>query len=357
MSKEIKNIAVVGAGVMGLNSAWHLIQAGHKVTVYDCTGFPSDSASYAAGGMLAPYSEIEHMSMDWVGAGFKGIDIWEETLRQTNRPVDFAKKGTLLIAHKEDRYVLDRFISHLPQGIDQKQAIDKCEPALKGKFSSGVVLEGEAHIEPREAMEALVQMIEMRGGTLDDSWVEIKDIEDKFDHVIDCRGMGAQAEDPDLRGVKGEMIIVRNPDFELSRPVRLMHPRYPLYIVPRPNHIFMIGATSVETDGDTSVSVRSAMELLSAAYSLDPSFGDAEIVEMSAGIRPSYPDNLPRIRQTGKVISANGMFRHGYLLSPVMGECVAALVSGKEHEHMNLFTGGTHEGDDQRGEQKLRGAA
>ena len=53
------------------------------------------------------------------------------------------------------------------------------------------------------------------------------------DIVVDCRGLAARDALPDLRGVRGEMIVVRSPDVSLSRPVRMLHPRMPLYIVPR----------------------------------------------------------------------------------------------------------------------------
>ena len=112
--------------------------------------------------------------------------------------------------------------------------------------------------------------------------------------MIDCRGLFARDTQPGLRGVKGEMVIVETDEIALSRPVRLIHPRWPLYIIPRADNQFMIGATSIEREDD-GVSVRSALELLSAAYAVHPAFGEARIVEIGSGLRPAFPDNLPRI--------------------------------------------------------------
>lgn len=110
----------------------------------------------------------------------------------------------------------------------------------------------------------------------------------------------------------------------------------------------MIGATQVESEGG-GVQLRSAMELMSALYALHPSFGEAEIVSVQAGLRPSYPDNLPRISARGNVVSCNGLFRHGYLLSPVMAACALAHVEGREHAFMDLFMkGASDENNDQR---------
>ncbi len=115
---------------------------------------------------------------------------------------------------------------------------------------------------------------------------------------------------PDLRGVRGEMLLVRTREVSLQRPVRLLHPRIPLYVAPRADGVFMIGATMIESAEPGGVSVRSAIELLSAAYALHPAFGEAEILEMSADVRPAYPDNEPRI------VRARGAHLRQRLLSP-----------------------------------------
>ena len=124
--------------------------------------------------------------------------------------------------------------------------------------------------------------------------VELAPQDARADIVVDCRGLAARDALPDLRGVRGEMVVVRSPDVSLQRPVRMLHPRIPLYIVPRGNGLFMIGATMIESERRGPVSVRSAVELLNAAYALHPAFGEAEIVELGADLRPAFPDNLPR---------------------------------------------------------------
>jgi len=143
--------------------------------------------------------------------------------------------------------------------------------------------------------------------------------------VIDCRGLAARDTEPELRGVKGEMIIVETSEIEFTRPVRLIHPRWPLYIIPRAGHQFMIGATSIEAE-DRGVSVRSALELLSAAYAVHPAFAEARIVEFGSGLRPAFPDNLPRIAIDGEKIAVNGLYRHGFLLAPALAELTLGYV-------------------------------
>ena len=334
MTKQSQNIAVLGAGVMGLMSAYALAKDGHNITIYDPQGFPAHNASWMAGGMLAPYSEIEHMDEAWVQAGLAGIEIWRDIPLQTG----FTHKGSLLIAHEEDRYILERFRSHLPAPLQSRTNPQDIEPSLPSKFRAALHLPQEAHLSPHTTLFELCKAIREKSVTfIEAPWD--KNMAKNFDHIIDCRGMGA--EDPELRGVKGETLIVRNEAFSLSRPVRLMHPRYPLYIIPREDHMFMIGATNIEGD-DNSVTIRSAMELMSALYSLHPSFGEAEIIDIQAGVRPSYPDNLPRIKTSQNVISCNGLYRHGFLLAPVMAACVRDFIAGEESRYWQLFTHKCH---------------
>lgn len=325
-----QKISIIGAGIMGIMSAYTLQNAlpDAHITLYDPKGFPADNASYIAGGMLAPLSELDHMPIKYLEAGFDAIKIWSKC----GDAFEFAQNGSLIIAHGSDRHLLERFKSILPADERWMETNpSKEEPMLR--FQHGLFMKGEAHLHPKKAMTELLNSIHNKQQ-------ESIDLESKnTDWIIDCRGLGAQKDQPNLRGVKGETLVVHNPEFTLARPVRLMHPRYPLYIVPRAGNIFMIGATIIESAND-HLTIRSELELMSALYSLHPSFGDAQILEMNAGIRPAYPDNLPRITVNGNIIRANGLFRHGYLCAPVMAQCIESVVTGKDYEHNHLFLKG-----------------
>ena len=112
----------------------------------------------------------------------------------------------------------------------------------------------------------------------------------------------------------------------LTRPVRLLHPRYQLYIVPKPNHEFVVGATQIESEDSSPVSVQSALELNSALYTLNPAFAEARIIEMQSNLRPALNDNRPQIQHEAGLIKVNGLYRHGYLLAPVVVQYTLALL-------------------------------
>ena len=146
--------------------------------------------------------------------------------------------------------------------------------------------------------------------------------------VVDCRGMGAGRDWPQLRGVRGEIARLHAPDIELRHMLRLLHPRYSVYVVPRAARRLVVGATSIESDDRSEVSVRGALELLSSAYSMLPALAEARILEFSTQVRPALPDNRPAFRyhRERRLLRINGLYRHGFLLTPTVVEEALAVV-------------------------------
>lgn len=312
-------VAVVGAGIAGTWQALLFAQAGYAVTLYDIENASLRGAtSYWAGGMLAPDCERETAEPVVTRLGRRSIALWRE--HQPDTPLN----GSLVVAHPRDRADFDRF-ARLAPGHERIGAEDLAalEPSLAGRFREALFFPNEGHVEPRRVLPALHAELARHSVTMCfEIPVHPRDLDGL---VIDCRGLAARDVFPDLRGVKGETVLIETPELTLSRPVRLIHPRWPLYVVPRPDGRFLIGATTIESE-DTGVSVRSALELLSAAYALHPTFGEARIVEVGAGLRPALPDHAPRIRIDGRRIAVNGLYRHGFLLAPALAELTLTYV-------------------------------
>ncbi|WP_208437544.1 FAD-dependent oxidoreductase [Bartonella taylorii] len=308
----MKNILIKGAGVGGLTVACMLQQKGVSVTLSAPPHSPIGSASWYAGGMLAPYCERENAEQIVEDLGILAIQWWLKTL-----PNFVIRKGTLVVAPTRDKVELERFAvrTHNHKMINTAE-IAHLEPDLAERFNCALFYENEAHLDPRKALIALKENLIKSGA----SFVDVETSETNFDIVIDATGIARLGKDKNIRGVRGEMLLVRSTDIKISRPIRLLHPRFPLYVVPRQDNIFMIGATMIESDFDGAISVRSMMELLNAAYTLHPAFAEAEIIESGVGIRPCYPDNFPSVHKHGNHIFINGFYRHGFLLSPEMAK-------------------------------------
>jgi glycine oxidase len=294
-------------------------QAGREVTLHERSDAAlTQSTSYWAGGMLAPYCEAEASEPAIVRLGIRSLELWRDNFPHT--PFN----GSLVVAHPRDRADFERF-AKLTSGYRRLDAaaVTELEPSLEGRFRDGLFYADEGHVEPRRVLPELHACFTAAGGTIKFNSDARPDDADGI--VIDCRGLSARDTQASLRGVRGEMIIVESDEIELSRPVRLIHPRWPLYIIPRASHQFMIGATTIEAE-DHGVSVRSALELLSAAYAVHPAFGEARIVEIGSGLRPAFPDNLPRIAVHNHKIAVNGLYRHGFLLAPALAELTLGYV-------------------------------
>jgi len=313
---------IVGAGVVGLATALELQERGAEVTIYERHDTLAGSASWLAGGMLAPFCEGESAPESVVIRGAEAIDWWARHVPEVVR------EGSLVVAQPRDVADLDRFAAHTREWEKVDEArIGALEPELAGRFRKGLFYAKEGHVDPRVALAALLAELRAAGAQV---WFGVDYHAGAYEGtvVIDCRGYAARADLPEIRAVRGEMMLVRTHEVKLGRPVRMLHPRIPLYIAPRADGVFMIGATMIESADPTGVSVRSTLELLGAAYALHPAFGEAEVLEMKAALRPSYPDNEPRIVEANGRIYVNGFYRHGYLLAPFFAKAVADRVFG-----------------------------
>jgi glycine oxidase len=313
-------VSIIGAGIAGAWQALLFAQAGHAVILHERSDAAmTDATSHWAGGMLAPWCEAETSEPVITRLGLRSLSLWREHFPRTQF------NGSLVVAHPRDRADFERF-AKLTSGHRRLGAreLAELEPSLEGRFRDALFYADEGHVEPRRVLPQLHAAIAKAGGTIRFSSDAKADDLDGI--VIDCRGLAARDREPNLRGVKGEMIIVETSEVELARPIRLIHPRWPLYVIPRGDGRFMLGATSIEAE-DTYVSVRSALELLGAAYAVHPAFAEARILEFGAGLRPAFPDNLPRIAIDKSKISVNGLYRHGFLLAPALAELTLGYVA------------------------------
>ncbi|GIX30332.1 MAG: thiamine biosynthesis oxidoreductase ThiO [Porticoccaceae bacterium] len=339
-------VVVAGGGIAGRLLAWRLLRGGRRVLLVDRDPAGGASAAWVAAAMLAPASEAVTSGPEVLAPGLAALEQWRQWLAElaadAGRVVPAGFTGSLVVAHPADRAELSWFAERLARiagGEELAQSLDRAgladlEPEL-GRFDGGLWLPREGWLDNRALFAALAEAIAVHGG----QWLaaEVRAVfpgRVETDRgplscalAVDCRGFGAKGDWPALRGVRGEVARVRAPEVALSRPVRLLHPRYQLYVAPRPDRHYVIGATELESESLAGVTVRSALELLSALYSLHPGFGEAEILELAAHCRPAFADHLPRVAAEPGLLRANGLYRHGYLLGPALVESALAALA------------------------------
>jgi len=336
------HIGIAGAGLAGRTLAWRLLRAGCRVTLFDLRQRAElDTASMTAAAMLSPLAELSVSDEVVFALGRRSMELWPRWVAEleagSGESIYFRQKGTLVVAHAPDQSSLDHFsrlLHHrLPEACRAEvhtldaSALATKEPALAGRFGRGLFLESEGQLANDQWMAVLGREIDRLGVNwregraverVEEGRIVCADESCYVDIAVDARGVGSQAQWPQVRGVRGEVLRVECHGVELLRPVRLMHPRYALYVAPRPDHQFVVGATELESEDTGPVTLRSTLELGSALYSLHPAFGEARVLRLSAALRPALDDHRPAVALRDGVWHINGLYRHGYLCAPAV---------------------------------------
>ena len=344
-------IGIAGAGLLGRLLAWRLARAGHRVSVFDPAPGPlprfdgQQAAGFTAAGMLSPLAELDNSSAEVAALGWRSIALWRGIVAALPAQPFFAESGSLLLAHRGDAGAAQRVLARLARaapGTPQARALTLpelagLEPALHGA--------AQAWLLPQEGqIDAVATLNALYAGANEAAWHWGKKVAaiqpgtlvldaappQRFDLVFDVRGAGARPEPPVrggdagftplVRGVRGEIVWLHAPGHGLTRPVRLLHPRHHVYLVPRPGDTLLVGASEVESEDRSPVSLRSAVELMSAAHSVMPALAEARILRLDTNLRPALPDNAPRTEVAAGMVRINGLFRHGWLLAPALVE-------------------------------------
>lgn len=328
---------IAGAGLVGRLLAFQLARAGHSVEVFDPAPHAEarGAAGWTAAGMLCPVAELQCADEHVFALGLRSLELWPQIAGQLDMNVEVRREGSLLFAHRGDEGAAARTVDFLtrkapagfePQAISMEQVRD-LEPAVQGPAHAWL-LPGEGSLHTVQAMQSLAATAARAGvrwhwghpaDRVEPGALWVNGQRHGFDWVFDARGVGARPDLP-VRGVRGEVFTLHAPGVSLRRPLRLLHPRYAVYMVPRAGDQVVVGASSIESEDRSPVSLRTTVELLAAAHSVVPELGEARIVQAETNLRPALPDNLPRIETQPGLTRVNGLYRHGWLIAPAMVE-------------------------------------
>lgn len=343
---------IIGAGIAGLTTAW---RAPGEVHLFDAD--PSRSASLAAGGMLAPVSEVSFTENALLQLDLAARDRWAAFARDletaTGMSIGFRTEGTIQVAfNSDDLRELDRLRTFQHQlGLDvsalTSDDIRGLEPHLSPKIVGGTWVQSDYSVDNRALVTALNRACELKGvmhHSYDvneilyhgDRAVGIRtDNGDEYaDHIVIANGSWSPLLNPDVqvRPVKGEIIRVQTPEAfgpVLTHTIRALVRGVPIYLVPRTSGEIVIGATQLETGYSQAPTVAGIYQLLRDARDLAPIIAEMELMDISAGLRPGSPDNGPLLGKLAENLwLASGHYRNGILLSSITGDVMAAYLSG-----------------------------
>ena len=320
---------------MGRLLALALSNAGWQVTLFDKdTG--EMNCSMAAAGLLTPLSELDKAEATIFHLGQESVlSCWPSIIDQLPVPIYYKQSGTIILHHPQDRSEWCHYSGRISKQLVNlsfdhqllsNDTLVQLEPELH-KFENAYYFPAEAHIDSQSLMPALKTHLLAKGVTcfmntsvisLKPRHIVTKSDTHVFDCVFDCRGLGAREVFDDLRSLRGELLVLQASDVTLHRPIRFLHPRYSLYIVPRPDNVYLVGASEIEADDHSPISVRTTLELLTAAYYVHAGFAEARLIKTVTHCRPTLSNHLPRIQFTEGLVAINGLYRHGYLIAPAL---------------------------------------
>jgi len=350
----------VGGGVIGLASAWAAAKRGARVCVLE-RDRPAAGATGVAAGMLAPAGEASWGEDALVSLNLESLDRWPvfaEALEAASEiEIGFAQSGALHVALDRDEAesLRRRYELHRKLGLESEWltggACRKLEPGLATGVRGGAHVPGEASVDPRRVVAALLAALERAEAPVH-AGIEVTSAERSEGtwrlKTDDHRAFAAPAlvlaagcwsgqldwippdSRPPVRPVQGEIVTLRGP---AETPVceRIVSGDR-VYLVPRADGRLIVGATVEEKGFDTTVTAGGVHELLREAYRVIPEIAELELVETTAGLRPGSPDNAPLIGTGGTdgVLVATGHFRNGVLQAPLTADCIAALLAGDD---------------------------
>ncbi|MFD1214497.1 glycine oxidase ThiO [Arthrobacter sp. GCM10027362] len=365
------DVAVVGAGIVGLGIAWEAARSGRTVVVVDPE--PAGGATFAAAGMLAPVSELHYQEEELLELTLASARLYPEFVKPLAGPTGYRSTRTLVVgADAADRQALadlrqlqlQHGLSVQPLGVRQVRAE---EPMLGPQLSCAFGIDQDHQVDPRVLAAALQAALAAHAGG--QGWLLRRPATgllhaDPADtasavtgvalagggtvraaEVVLANGLGAAeiAGLPDglrlpLRPVYGDILRLRVPEQLrplLTATVRGLVRGLPVYLVPREDGTVVLGATQRE-DGLAAVSAGGTYQLLRDAQALVPAVAELELIETTARARPGTPDNAPllgRVAAPGGgdvpgLIVATGFFRHGVLLTPVAARICRELMDG-----------------------------
>lgn len=353
------DVAVVGAGVIGLSCSWRAAEAGLSVVVLDRAA-PGAGASGVAAGMLAPVTEASYGEGELLRLNLEAARRWpafdQELRARSGRPTGYERRGALVVAvdrdDAEELGRLFRFQRSLGLEVEwlTRTECRTLEPGLSPGIAGGIRAPQDHQVEPRALTEALAGAVERAGGELA-AGVDVTAVEEDraggialgtsrgsvvARHVVVAAGpwsagvggLGA-AGDPPVRPVKGQILRLRGSQAPLA--AHAVHtPR--CYVVPRASGEVVVGATVEERGFDTTVTAGGVHRLLDAAWEVLPDVGELELVEASARLRPGTPDNLPVVGRgmIEGLVWATGHYRNGILLAPLTADAVVAAITDGE---------------------------
>jgi len=344
-----RSIGIAGAGTLGRMLALAFHRHGWDVTMFDRGSRGGNEEPVPSTGLVDPYLSLTRETQAVAQLGEYATEQWPAWIESLPAPVHFIENGALVVAHPRDQALLDARLETLAELAPVDDVVTECaaadikqlEPALAGRFARGLFFPLEQHLDPCSLLRALATAMDAAGIP----WHEncpVEQVEPRgitsargrstFSWVIDARGRTTDAEASDLRLRRHERVRVHAPGIALSRPVRIMHPSQEITLVPQADHRYVIGSIVSDGDPQAPITARALLELLSAAHTVHPAFGEATVLAARSVPVPSLPGGMPRLVPHQGLLTVQGAAAHPWCVLPALVDSALSFIdTGEVH--------------------------
>lgn len=354
----MERIIVIGAGILGASTAYHLAKLGAEVIVVDRKD--KGQATDAAAGIICPWIS-QRRNKAWYALAKGGASYYPELIRQLEEDGEthtgYRKVGAISLQMEMDKLekmearALERKIDAPEMGqikiLDENGTSDLF-PLLSDGFSS-VHVEGAARVDGRALRDALIRASENHGAIYMDGTAKLL-VDDDEIYGIDVDGKEISASkiivaagawagefleplnlNVQVTGQKAQIVHLRLNGHDTSNWPVVMPPA-DQYILPADDGKIVIGATHEDGAGFTLHGTAGGIhEVLDKALKAAAGLKEAAFEEIRVGFRPFTPGFLPVIGELPgypKVLFANGLGSSGLTVGPFLGKQLAWLAFG-----------------------------
>lgn len=351
---ERADVAIVGAGLIGLSIAWRLARSGLRVVVVEGESIGS-GASLAGTGMLAAGAEHEPGGDALLPLALESQRLWpgfrDELEAQSGLAIDYRDEGTLVVAIGRDEVERLRFRHDLAAraglavGWLGGTEVRAREPGLRPSVTAGMACPNDHQVDPPRVVAALAAACRAAGATLVEgcavtgvvraaghaAGIETASGVVRARTVILATGArGCEAFLPELalpvRPLKGQSLVLRT----TARSGGLSHVVWTeqVHLAPKSDGQLVVGATMEESGFDPAVTAGGLLALLDGARRALPGIEEMPVEAVWTGFRPTSDDDAPILGESGieGLLVATGLHRNGYLLAPAVAAAMTGLV-------------------------------
>ncbi|WP_088103337.1 NAD(P)/FAD-dependent oxidoreductase [Halalkalibacter urbisdiaboli] len=358
----MKRIVVIGAGIVGASTAYHLARSGANVTLIDRNDI--GKATDAAAGIICPWLS-QRRNKAWYQLAKAGAKYYPELIGQLEaegeRETGYAKVGVLCL--HSDIGKLDKMEERAKKRREDAPEIGEITrltpeetksrfPVLSDEYRS-LHVSGAARVNGKAVCLALINAAKRHGtrmiraeGKLFCDGQELKGViadgeTIMADQVIVTSGAWAR-ETLQLLGITFQIEPQKAQIAHLDL-LNTNTDEWPVVMSPTNHYLLafdkgriVAGATHEDEVGfDTRVTAGGVHEILDKAFTIAPGLSQAEVNEIKVGFRPVAPGFLPVIGEIPNysgLFVANGLGSSGLTIGPYLGAELAKLALGKETE-------------------------